>query len=139
MTSHTFLSPQWIAAARAVHDDLAADIDAPADPVRVNVTVLDAPFDDPEFLGHVDTTTGSIVPELGHIDSADVGVRIPYAIARQLLVDQDVEAIMIAFMSGQIEVEGDVTRLLDLQDMEPTAEQQAVGQLVASRLRDITA
>jgi hypothetical protein len=139
MGAHLFLSEAWIVAARAIHDDFKDRIVEPTEHVRMNVTVFDAPFSDGAVIGHVDTTTGSVVPGEGHIDDPDLSVRLPYSIARQLLVDQQYEMIMITFMSGEIEVEGDITRLLSLQDFEATAEQQKLADEIVGRLRSITA
>ncbi len=139
VAAHPFLSPAWIEEARALHAEYIDRVEAPDEPVRLNVTVIDAPFAEGEVLGHVDTTDGSFIPEMGHIDNPDVAVRVPYEVARQLLVDQQYEMLMISFMSGEIEVEGDVSMIMALQDIDPTAEQQSLAEEVANRLRDITA
>jgi len=136
--THQFLSPDWIAAARTIHDEYADQVEEPTESLRMNVTVTGAPFSNEPVLGHVDTTSGSAVPNEGHIDEPDVSVNIPYDIARQLLLDQQPEAVMIAFMSGEIEVEGDITRMLSLQDIEATAEQQSLAEEIVGRLMAIT-
>lgn len=138
MSSHPFLSPAWIAAAREIHDEYKDRVEAPAEALRLNVTVTDAPFSDSLVLGHVDTSNGSAVPDEGHIENPDVAVIVSYAIARQLLIDQQPESVMIAFMSGEIEVEGDITRMLDLQDIDATPEQQALAEEVINKLTAIT-
>lgn len=138
VSRHPFLSESWIAAAREIQTEFEGDFTAPDEPLRLNVTVDDAPFADGTVLGHIDTATGSIVPDHGHIKDADVAVNLPYATARELLVNQDPEALMIAFMSGELTVEGDVSRLLDLQDMDPSAAQQEVAQQIITRLESIT-
>lgn len=134
-----FLSDEWIKAAREIHDEFLDRIDAPDEALRMNVVVTGAPFDDPQVLGHIDTTQGSAIPQLGHLDEADVAVTIPYETAREMLVDQEYEALLIAFMSGEIEVTGDVTRLMELQEFDPSAEQYALGVEIAERLQQITA
>lgn len=138
VAAHPFLSPEWIEEARALHAEYIDQVEAPDEPVRLNVTVIDAPFAEGEVLGHVDTTQGSFIPEMGHVENPDVAVRVPYEVARQLLVDQQYEMLMISFMSGEIEVEGDVSMIMALQDIDPTAEQQSLAEEVANRLRDIT-
>lgn len=138
MASHPFLSEAWIEEARALHDEFSGRVEPPDEPVRMNVTVVDAPFSDGEVLGHLDTTEGSLIPELGHLDGPDVSVRVPYEVARRMLVEQQYEDLMIAFMSGEIEVEGDVSMIMALQDIDPTPEQQALAQQVADRLKAIT-
>ena len=139
VAAHPFLSPEWIEEARALHAEYIDKVEAPDEPVRLNVTVIDAPFAEGEVLGHVDTSEGSFIPEIGHIENPDVSVKVPYEVARQLLVDQQYEMLMISFMSGEIEVEGDVSMIMALQDIDPTAEQQSLAEEVANRLRDITA
>ena len=139
VAAHPFLSPEWIEEARALHAEYIDKVEAPDEPVRLNVTVIDAPFAEGEVLGHVDTSEGSFIPEMGHIENPDVSVKVPYEVARQLLVDQQYEMLMISFMSGEIEVEGDVSMIMALQDIDPTAEQQSLAEEVANRLRDITA
>jgi len=138
VAQHPFLSPEWIAAARQIQDEFADRVEEPDESLRLNVTVVDAPFSDAHVLGHVDTTTGSAVPDEGHIGSPDLAVTVSYAIARQLLIDQQPESVMIAFMSGEIEVEGDVTRIFDLQDISATPEQQALAEEIVQRLGAIT-
>lgn len=138
MAAHPFLSSAWIDEARALHDEFADRVTAPDEAVRLNVTVVDAPFSEGEVLGHLDTSKGSFIPELGHLDNPDVSVRVPYSVAREMLVEQQYEMVMIAFMSGDIEVQGDISMIMAIQDIDPTPEQQALGQEVADRLRDIT-
>ena len=138
MPVHPFLSPAWIEQARLIHEEFKDRVEEPAEAIRLNVTVIDAPFSDDVVLGHIDTTSGSAVPDEGHLDNPDVSVRIPYEVARQLLIDPQPENVMIAFMSGEIEVEGDVTMLMSLQDIEATSEQQALAEEVVGRLTTIT-
>lgn len=104
----------------------------------MNVTVTGAPFSDEPVLGHIDTTNGTVVPDDGHIEAPDVSVTIPYGVARQLLVDPQPENVMIAFMSGEIEVQGDITLMMSLQDIDATPEQQALAEEVVGRLMAIT-
>jgi len=138
VATHPFLSPAWIAAAREIHDEYRDRVDEPTEALRLNVTVTDAPFSETEVLGHIDTTDGSLVPDDGHLDEVDVSVTVPYGIARQLLVDPQPENVMIAFMSGEIEVQGDITLMMSLQDIEASPEQQALAEEVVARLTAIT-
>lgn len=133
-----FLSAEWIAAARELHDEFAHRISPPEETVRMNVTVVDAPFVEGVVHGHLDTTDGSVIPREGHLEGPDLAVRVPYEIARELLVEQQFEMLMISFMSGEIEVEGDVTMVMALQDVEPTPEQQELAEEVIARLQAIT-
>lgn len=138
MATHAFLSPGWIAAAREIHEEYKDRVEEPPEALRMNVTITDAPFSESAVLGHIDTTTGSAVPDEGHVEEPDVAVTMPYALARELLIGREPENVMIAFMSGEIEVEGDVTRMMDLQDLEATPEQEALAEEVIDRLTAIT-
>jgi len=138
VSTHPFLSPAWIELARQIHDEYRDRVDEPSESLRLNVTVTNAPFTENVVLGHIDTTSGSIVPDDGHIDTPDVSVTVPYGLARQLLVDPQPENVMIAFMSGEIEVQGDITLMMSLQDIEATPQQQALAEEIVARLKSIT-
>lgn len=139
MTSYPFLSDEWIAAAEAIHDEFVDQLDAPPEIVRMNVVVRDVPFsDDGTLLGYIDSSEGNVLPKRGELDEPEAVVKVPYATARALFVTQDFEEVVTAFMQGLIEVEGDVTRLFFLQDLDPTPEQMALGLEVSRRLTEIT-
>ena len=124
--------------AREIHLEYRGRADQPTESIRLNVTVIRAPFTESAVLGHINTTDGSIVPDEGHLDDPDVSVTVPYDLARQLLVDPQPENVMIAFMSGEIEVQGDITLMMSLHDIEATPEQQALAEEVEARLTAIT-
>ena len=137
---YEFLSPEWIEAARAIRTEYADQVAAPDQPVRMNVVVTQLPFPDhgDRLHAHVDTTSGGVFPELGHLDQPEVTVTLDYATARDLFVGRDPQAISQAFLAGRLLVEGDLTRLLLLQDAQPTPEQAALAVEVAGRLAAIT-
>ncbi|MDB4972266.1 MAG: hypothetical protein JWN48_607 [Myxococcaceae bacterium] len=53
---------------------------------------------------------------------APVTVSLPADIAKKIFIDMDQQAGMQAFMGGQMRVEGDVTKLMVLQSVQPSAE-----------------
>lgn len=138
MTTHPFLSDAWIAAAEAIHDEYADRFEAPPEVVRMNVVVSDVPFDEGTMLGYIDSTEGNALPKRGSLEDPEATVRVPYEIARALFVTQDFESVVTSFMQGLIEVEGDITRLLFLQDLDPTPDQLALGMEISERLQAIT-
>lgn len=138
MTAHPFLSPEWIEAARTIRSDFADRLPDPDIPLRANVVVKDAPFDNPEIEGYVDTSDGTLLLELGALADPELTVSTDYATARALFVTQDVSKIMEAFMMGKILITGDVARILSLTP--PTdPEQIQLGAEIATRLAAITA
>lgn len=119
---HPFLTPEWIDEVRAIRDEYwdevsaaAASVAAPA--FRANLVVTSVPFaDDRRVLAHADTTDGAIEIELGHLPEVDVTVTLSYKLARSLIVDQDPQAAAMAWISGKIRVDGDLTKLLPTTD-----------------------
>ncbi len=135
VTAHPFLSEEWIEAARAIRAELEGKATVKPPPFRMNQVVTEVPFGDGTLNAHTDTTSGELVLELGHIDNPDVTVTLPYDTAKSLLVDQDQQAAMQAFMSGKIKVEGDMMKLMALQ----TTQVDPVALEAAARIKEITA
>ena len=136
MSQHPFLSDEWIAAARALHESHRPALPPlTGTPVRMNLVVEDVPFDGGLLEAHLDTTSGSLEIDLGHLETADVRVTMGYVTAQAVLVDGDRQAAMEAFMSGQIRVEGDFAVLLAAFSGSPAADPGPLG----DALRAITA
>jgi len=135
---YDFLSEAWVEAAREIHDEFSNRIEGAPEVVRLNVIVTDVPFQDDPLQGSIDTSTGSTLPTWGHLDDPEATITVPYETARSLFVTQDYEAVMLAFMQGVLDVEGDVTRILAMQNLNPSPEEMALGEEVAARLQNIT-
>jgi len=133
---HTFLSPEWMDAARQLRDSLPKPSTAPPVAVRMNLVVTETPFAE-DVHGHIDTSEGEVVIEAGHLNDPDLTVTVDWATARSVFIDQDPAAAMQAFMSGRIAVDGDITRMLAMQSTAATPTDEA--QAVADALREITA
>jgi putative sterol carrier protein len=64
--------------------------------------------------------------ERGLAESAPTKLTVPYDVAKGMFIDGNQQAAMQAFMSGQIKVEGDMTKLMAMQSAGgPSPEQQA--------------
>ncbi|HUZ19728.1 MAG TPA: SCP2 sterol-binding domain-containing protein [Acidimicrobiales bacterium] len=133
MTKHAFLSQEWIEAARAIHAEHAG-AEPPAVSVRMNLVVEGVPFGGGQLDAHVDTSSGVVDVELGHLDAPDVKVNLDYDTAKSVLVDGDAQVAMQAFMAGKVRVEGDMTKLLAFQSAPPSPRQA----LIAEQVRAIT-
>ena len=136
MATHVFLSDPWIEDARRIRAEaLAEGTSATVDhSVRVNLKITDVPFGDGSLDAHVDTSSGIVEIDSGHIDPVDLVVTVDHSTARSILVEGNTQVAMQAFMSGRIKVEGDVSKLIELQSTPPGPAAQAL----AGRLRDIT-
>ena len=120
---YTFLSDDWLTEVKKLADAAIAAGDAPAFPagVQLNMVVTGGPEGDREL--HV--SDGVFAG--GLLDSAPTKLTVPYAVARAMFVDGNQQAGMQAFMSGQIKVEGDMTKLMAMQSAGgPSPEQLAV-------------
>lgn len=63
---------------------------------------------------HLDTSSGTVEMELGHLETPDVTLTLDYATARAIFVNQDRDEAMQAFMAGKIKVQGDMSKLLGM-------------------------
>jgi|SRR5581483_6067338 len=103
-----FLSDAWFDAVEALRDKAPAPPEEVAG-VAVNMVVTGGPEGD-RTLHFADGRF-----DRGLVDGAPTTVTVPHRVARSMLVDLDPAVAITAFMSGEIRVEGDITRLLELQ------------------------
>ncbi|MGA0035728.1 MAG: SCP2 sterol-binding domain-containing protein [Ilumatobacteraceae bacterium] len=117
--SFAFLSPEWIEAAREIRERYSSQTAPIEVAVRVNQVVTDVPFGDGELHAHIDTSSGDVDLELGHLDEPDATITLSYETARALLVERDPAKVMQAFMSGGIQVDGDLMKVMAMQASTP--------------------
>ena len=119
MATYLFLSDDWLDEARAIRAEYEGQGGAIEHSIRMNLVVVEVPFGEGAVHAHVDTSTGELVLDVGHIDPVDLKVTIGYDIARALLVEGNPQAGLQAFMQGKIKVEGDIAKLMALQTVSP--------------------
>jgi SCP-2 sterol transfer family len=112
---YPFLSDEWVAEARRIRAEFKGR--APEIPVsvRMNQIIRDVPFGGGMVGAHVDTSSGELEMETGHLESPDLTITIGYDTAKAILIDGNAQAAMQAFLGGKIKVDGDITKLLALQ------------------------
>ena len=115
MAKYAFLSDEWMEAAKAVRDEYADQVSPPAHAIRMNQVVTDVPFGDGTINTYLDTSGGEAVMELGELDTPDLTVTTDYATAKAITVDGDAQIAMQAFMQGKVKVQGDMSKLMLLQ------------------------
>ena len=135
MATYDFLSDDWLAEARAIRAEFDGKGATIEHSIRMNLVVNEVPFGDGAVDAHADTSSGSLVLDIGHIDPVDLTVTIDYDIAKAILVEGDPNAGIQAFMQGKIKVEGDISKLMALQTMTP----DPVAAEIGSRIQAITA
>lgn len=106
--SHPFLSDPWFDAVEALRDEQPEAPAGLADLV-VNIVVSGGPEGDRE----VHMAAGNF--ERGLNDSAGTKLTVPFDVAKAMFIDGNQQAAMQAFMSGQIKVEGDMSKLMAMQ------------------------
>jgi hypothetical protein len=137
MAKHPFLSEAWINEARKIRDEHAGEVPTPP-LIRMNLVVTNAPFDNDTVQAHVDTSSGSLELEQGHLERPDVTVSTDYATTKALFVEQNPAAAMQAFMEGRIRVQGDLSKLMALQAGAPSGVDDMTRE-VARKIKAITA
>lgn|SRR5687767_409744 len=109
-----FLSDEWFSKVKELTED-AGEIEVPSalKDLTLNLTVA---TDEGEKKVHMHG--GQF--DQGHKADAPVTVILPAEAAKKIFLEADQQAGMQAFMSGQMRVEGDVTKLMVLQTVQPT-------------------
>jgi putative sterol carrier protein len=140
MPTYPFLSDEWIAEARKIRAEMAdpaAEAAPPSASVRMNQVITEVPFGDGSLEAHLDTSSGTLEMEIGHLSDPDVTVTLDYATAKAIFVDGTLDAGMQAFMAGKVRVQGDMAKLISaLQQLAPP-DADAVDQAQV-RIREIT-
>jgi hypothetical protein len=134
--SHPFLSDEWMAAARAIREKYADQTTKVSQSLRINQVVTGTPFGEGTVESYLDTSSGEVVMELGRLEDADVTVTTDYETAKAIFVDQDLAAGMQAFMTGKVQVQGDLMKLMAMQSSLPTDE---ASRQIADEIKAITA
>ncbi len=98
-----FLSDGWLGEVKALTAPLGTLME-----LRLNMRVTDGPQGEREL--HL----ASLELGPGFLPDAKTTVVVPYATAKQIVVEGNQQAAMQAFMSGQIKVEGDMSVLMGL-------------------------
>ena len=140
VATYPFLSPEWIEAARAVYAAHRSDAPAVSVPLKANLVITDVPFGVGPIDAHLDTSNGEIELDLGHLPGADVTLTLDYATAKAQVVDQDQGAVVQAFMSGRIKIEGDMMKVMALAAAGvDDGSSEGLARRVAAELQAITA
>lgn len=123
---HVFLSDEWFDAV----DSISEGAPQPPDALRtllLNFHVVGTAE------GETDVHMLDGVLRPGKVDGAAATVTFPVDIAKKVLIDGDGSAAMQAMMSGKMQVDGDMTRLMTLQtaaaDLEYMEHQKKIREL----------
>ena len=134
MAKHPFLSQEWMDEARKVREEYKGRTPPIAHQVRMNQVITEVPFGEGTLQSHMDTTSGELVMEEGHLDEVDLTVTLDYATAKAIFVEGNPQAGMQAFMAGKVKVQGDMSKLMAMQQTTP----DPVAAEIQQRIQDIT-
>ncbi|HEX4868009.1 MAG TPA: SCP2 sterol-binding domain-containing protein [Acidimicrobiales bacterium] len=132
---YPFLSDEWLEAAKKIREESAGSAAAPAHSVRMNQIITEVPFGEGTINAHMDTSGGEMQMDMGHLENPDLTVTLDYNTAKALLVDGNPQAGMQAFMAGKIKVQGDMTKMMAMQQGTP----DPAAAEVAAKIKEITA
>lgn len=123
---HEFLSDAWF---EKVDELIAAagdlQIPAPMKAVQVNVTVTSP-------AGATKLFMKDGVFTRGHRPGAEAALTLSSDLARKIFVDGDAAAGVQAFLSGEIQIEGDLAKVVAMQTVEPSEPQLRLTRQIAS-------
>jgi putative sterol carrier protein len=132
---YPFLSDEWLDAAKKIREEHAGGAAAPAHSVRMNQIITEVPFGDGTINAHLDTSGGEMQMDTGHLENPDLTVTLDYVTAKAILVDGNPQAGMQAFMAGKIKVQGDMTKMMAMQQGTPDPAQAEI----AAKIKEVTA
>ena len=134
MAKYPFLSDEWMAEAKKIREEYSGKSTAAPQKMKMNQIITEVPFGEGTINAHMDTSSGELDMDTGHLDDAEVTITIDYATAKAIFVDGNPQAGMQAFMAGKIKVQGDMTKLMAMGQAapDPTAAE------VAAKIKEIT-
>ena len=122
---HVFLSDGWIEAAKAAYERNGVTVPYK---MKMNQVISGCPFEPSEVRTFIDTSDGTMRTGKGEVDGAEVTLHTDWETSRKIIVEQDQQAAMQAFMSGKIKVVGDMTKLMTMNATPPTPAQLAAAE-----------
>jgi len=129
VAKYPFLSEEWIAEVRRLGEEHQGG-GGVAHAVKMNQIITDVPFGEGTINAHMDTSTGEMQMDMGHVENPDVTVTLDYETAKAIFVDGNPQAGMQAFMAGKVKVQGDMTKLMAMQAAPPDPKAQEFAQKV---------
>ena len=131
MPTYPFLSDEWIAAAKAIREEYEGAAQVPH-VMKMNMVITEVPFGDGAIDAHMDTTSGELDMDTGHLEGEDLTVTVDYATAKAIFVDGNPQAGMQAFMAGKIKVQGDMSKMMAMQTAQPDPAQLEIAAKISA-------
>ena len=132
-----FLSDEWLEAAKQIREEHSGDGGSTPHQVRMNLVIIECPDGvgtDGTVNAHMDTSSGQMEMDLEHLENPELTVTVDYATAKAIFVDQNPQAGRQACMAGKVKVQGDMTKLMAMQQGSPDPAAAAI----AAKISEIT-
>ena len=126
---HSFLTDSWFDEVGKIFEEISPPVPDAIKDLVINFRIKDGPE------GDVETRMEGGQLHKGFGDAAPTTVNVPYEVAFKMMVENDQNAATQAFMGGQIQVEGDMSKIMAMQAAGPPS---AESQQVSKRVREIT-
>jgi putative sterol carrier protein len=134
VAKYPFLSKEWMEEARNIREEYKGKAQAIPHAIKMNLNITDVPHVDGVFQAHMDSTSGELEMEEGHMESPELTVTLDEPTAKAIFIDGNPQAGMQAFMAGKIKIEGDMTKLMVMQ----SAPVDPVAAEVSAKIKEIT-
>ncbi len=128
---YRFLSEEWFTEVEKLRAEAPGPPEGSGDLV-LNIVVTGGPDGDRE----VHMAGGEFGQGLK--DGAPTKLTVPYEVAKDIFIEGNQAAGMQAFMSGQIQVEGDMSKLMAMQGGGGTGAPSAEQQAFQAKLKELT-
>jgi hypothetical protein len=126
---HPFLSEGWFDETEKIRAEIDPEVPDVIKNLIINLVVKDGPDGDIEAKMEAGRFLRGLAAE------APTKLTVSYALAKKMFVERDQQASMQAFMSGQIQVEGDMTALMAMQAAGPPS---AEAKQLQARIQEMT-
>lgn len=113
MTKHAFLSDEWFSEVERLVAEHGTG-EGPSQDIMVNLVITDTPFGADREM-HLGARNGTPAWGQGHREDGEVTLTLDYDTAKEIFVAGNPQAGMQAFMAGKIRVQGDMTKLMAMQ------------------------
>lgn len=123
--ANQFLSDAWFDEAERIRAEINPAVPDIIKDLVINLKVTGGPS------GDIEAKMDGGRFAKGLANDAPTTLTVPFDVAKKMFIDGDQNASMQAFMSGQIQVEGDMAKLMSMQAAgPPSAEAEKVQELV---------
>jgi putative sterol carrier protein len=118
-----YLSDEWFVKVEELAKEVNLEIPPALADMKINMTIT-------SDSGNIDMAMNGGKIQKGHAADAKTKITIPYDLAKKMFVDEDRQAGMQAFMSGKMKIEGDMSKMMAMQGIQPTASQKLLQEKI---------